>query len=129
MDKENRKNGPDIELFGQRVNYPKTWQGVVAVIFTTVLIICVTFIALVQSRPENLKTIGVITGQLEIDSERKTVEQRTWFRFEFWTPSIDTRDGLAEYLNAHPKKYPDYEWQIHNKKTNNIKEILLKDNT
>lgn len=112
----------DIELLGQRVNYPRTWQGVAVIITITVLIIWVTFIALVQSRPENLQTLGLITGQLQIDTQEQKVERQKWFRFEFWTPSEKTGQNLANYLSKHPEQADEYRWQIHDEKTNNIRE-------
>ena len=111
---------PDIEFLGQRRNYPRTWQGVVVVIVLVVLIMAVTHIALVQSRPENLQTLGLITGQLEIDTRNQVVQQRKWFRFEFWKPSVHTAKDMEDFLSSHPEKIKEYAWQIHDQQKNNI---------
>lgn len=116
---------PDIEIFGQRINYPRTWQGVTVVLVIAILVIIITYIVLVQSRPENLRSLGLVTGQLQIDSQQKNVEQRKWFRFEFWTPSEKTAIGLQNFLDRHPEQTNNYKWQIHNKKTNDLIEKNL----
>ena len=113
---------PDIEFLGQKVNYPRSWQGVAVVCAISVLIVCVTFIALVKSRPENLKTIGLITGRLDIDRKHGVIKQRKWYRIEFWTPSEKTIEGLRPFLQEYPDRKNNYLWQIHDEEKNNIRE-------
>jgi len=112
--------GPDIEILGQKINYPRSWRGVTVVLSIVVLIAWITYIALVESRPENLKTLGFITGSLEIDTRHNTLEQKAFFRFEFWTPSVETGEAVRTYLAEQPDKRAEYAWQIHDPVGNDI---------
>lgn len=126
-DEKIARRDPDIELLGQKLSYPRRWQGVLVVLILSVTLIVVSYIILVQSRPENLKTLGLFTGNIQI--RENSIKKQNKFSFGFWTPSVKTRIGMGPYLQSFPKKREKYKWQIHDKKNNDIqdKNILFGD--
>ena len=114
------RRNPDIELLGQKLSYPRRWQGVFVVLILSAAFIVISYIVLVESRPENLKTLGLFTGNIQIGTD--SIVKRNKFCFGFWTPSVSTKAGMAPYLQRFPNKKEKYAWQIHNEKENNISE-------
>jgi hypothetical protein len=111
---------PDIELFGQKLSYPRRWPGVVVVLILSSTIILLAYITLVVSRPENLKTLGVFTGNIQIGVNK--IEKQKRFSFGFWTPSVNTKIAMEPFIKNNPHKSDTYKWQIHNEEKNNIRE-------
>ena len=111
---------PDIELLGQKLSYPRRWQGVFVVLILSVTLVISAYIILVQSRPENLKTLGLFTGNIQIGKD--FIRKKDKFGFEFWSPSTKTREAMADYLKRFPEKSDEYAWQIHDEKANDIRQ-------
>ena len=111
---------PDIEMLGQKLSYPRRWQGVFVVLILSITFIVTAYIVLVQSRPENLKTLGLFTGNIQIGTD--SIKKQNQFCFGFWTPSVNTKKGMEPYLEKFPNQRNLYAWQIHDDQTNNIRE-------
>jgi hypothetical protein len=114
------RRDPDIELLGQKLSYPRRWQGVFVVLILSVTLVVVAYIILVQSRPENLQTLGLFTGNIQIGDD--FIKKRDKFGFEFWTPSTHTAIAMDDYLERFPEKSVEYQWQMHDEKTNDIRQ-------
>jgi len=110
------RRDPDIELLGQKLSYPRRWQGVFVVLILSVTLVVVAYIILVQSRPENLQTLGLFTGNIQIGND--FIKKRDKFGFEFWTPSTHTAIAMVDHLKRFPEKSIEYQWQMHDEKTN-----------
>lgn len=87
---------PDIELLGQKLSYPRRWQGVLVVLILSASLIVISYIVLVESRPENLKTLGLFTGNIQIGTD--SIKKQNKFCFGFWTPSVNTKMGMDPYM-------------------------------
>ena len=74
---DTRRRDADVELLGQKLSYPRRWQGVLAVMILGGTLVTVAYILLVQSRPEALKTLGLFTGKLQIYTD--SVEKKNVF--------------------------------------------------
>lgn len=114
------RRDPDIELLGQKLSYPRRWQGVLVVLILSAALVVISYIVLVESRPENLKTLGLFTGNIQIGTD--SIKKQYKFCFGFWTPSVNTQMGMDPYLQRFPNKKNEYAWQIHNEQNNNIRE-------
>jgi hypothetical protein len=111
---------PDIELFGQKLSYPRRWQGVFVVLILSATLVVLSYIILVVSRPENLRSLGVFTGNIQIGVN--SIQKQKRFSFGFWTPSVNTKVAMEPFLKQHPHKADTYAWQIHKENTNDIKQ-------
>lgn len=114
MARPNAENGKDegkIVVLGQTLTYPTTIWGASCILFICVAVVWSLSIILHAPR-EQLETFGVVFWHL--DSKNKPKEEKGVARYEFWTPSKETKNWLKEPLEGSEwmKEVDDDEKQV-----------------
>jgi hypothetical protein len=102
-----------IEILGQRVDYPRTWQAAVAVA-VVVLIVAITTVAIVwivMVRASETRVHEIAGLVLEVKTFNRSgalEESKQGKLVQFWSPSAETCASLRANYGA---LQPDQQWQ------------------
>ena len=82
-----------IEILGQRLEYPDSPWGAIAVGVLCVLGGFVAWLVVERADPARLKELGYVWRSISVQPDDDLEVQAGAYRLEFWTPSARTKDA------------------------------------
>lgn len=102
-----------IEILGQRIHYPQTWQATIGVTVVTLIVAVTTavvvWIVMVRASKERVNEIAGFVLKISTFSNSGGLEEEHAGEIvQFWSPSVETCPSIQA---SYGQVRPDQQWQ------------------